>query len=164
MTSQREDLVDRCKVEAEQSVEPKHTNRGIAFLWPSQKRLCLHLTFWFGKIDLSSNRCLIYQTLSESLQFHMAFMGVNYVSEIVSKSRHVRDLLTVYFLKEEEKNLFSKDLSLSSLVPIALGKYLFSFRTQKSSPVAAIILQLRETSKVPNYTLRSPRRVTFRLF
>ena len=27
-----------------------------------------------------------------------------------------------------------------SLVPIALGKYLFTFRTQKSSPVAAIIL------------------------
>ena len=39
----------------------------------------------------------------------------------------------------------------AKLVPIALGKYLFPFRTQKSSPVAAIILQLRETSKVPNY-------------
>ena len=38
-----------------------------------------------------------------------------------------------------------------NLVPIALGKYLFSFRTQKSSPVAPIILLLRETRKVPNY-------------
>ena len=32
MTSQREDLVDRRKVEARQRVEPKRTNRGIAFL------------------------------------------------------------------------------------------------------------------------------------
>ena len=55
-----------------------------------------------------------------------------------------------YFLKEEEKTLF-KELSLNDLVPIALGKYLFPFRTQKSSPVAAIILRKRETSKVPNY-------------
>ncbi len=37
------------------------------------------------------------------------------------------------------------------LVPIALGKYLFPFRTQKSSPVAPIILLQRETRKVPNY-------------
>ena len=37
------------------------------------------------------------------------------------------------------------------LVPIALGKYLLPFRTQKSSPVAPIILLLRETRKVPNY-------------
>lgn len=37
------------------------------------------------------------------------------------------------------------------LVPIALGKYLFSFRTQQSSPVAPIILRKRETRKVPNY-------------
>ena len=36
-------------------------------------------------------------------------------------------------------------------VPMALGKYLFSFRTQKSSPVAAIILRKRETSTMPNY-------------
>ena len=36
-------------------------------------------------------------------------------------------------------------------MPIALGKYLFPFRTQKSSPVAPIILQQRETRKVPNY-------------
>ena len=40
---------------------------------------------------------------------------------------------------------------IAPLVPIALGKYLFTFRTQKSSPVAAIILQQREDSKVPNY-------------
>ena len=39
------------------------------------------------------------------------------------------------------------------LVPIALGKYLFSFRTQKSSPVAPIILRKWETRKVPNYGL-----------
>ena len=32
MRPQREDLVDRCKLEAEQSVETKHTNRSIAFL------------------------------------------------------------------------------------------------------------------------------------
>ena len=51
----------------------------------------------------------------------------------------------------------------ANLVPIALGKYLFPFRTQKSSPVAAIILQLRETSKVPNYTRKPPKRVAFRL-
>ena len=37
------------------------------------------------------------------------------------------------------------------LVPIALRKYLFPFRTQKSSSVAPIILQQRETRKVPNY-------------
>ena len=37
------------------------------------------------------------------------------------------------------------------LVPIAPGKYLFPFRTQKSSLVAPIILRKRETRKVPNY-------------
>ena len=34
---------------------------------------------------------------------------------------------------------------------MALGKHLFSFRTQKLSPVAAIILRKWETSTVPNY-------------
>ena len=51
----------------------------------------------------------------------------------------------------------------AKLVPIAPGKYLFPFRTQKSSPVAAIILRKRETSKVPNYTSKPPQRVAFRL-
>ena len=60
------------------------------------------------------------------------------------------------FLKEEEKTLVRSCL-LATLVPIALGKYLFSFRTQKSSPVAAIILRKRETSKVPNYQKDLPR-------
>ena len=32
MRPQREDLVDRCKLEARQRVETKHTNRSIAFL------------------------------------------------------------------------------------------------------------------------------------
>ena len=32
MRPQKEDLVDRCKMEAGQPVESKHTNRGIAFL------------------------------------------------------------------------------------------------------------------------------------
>ncbi len=36
-------------------------------------------------------------------------------------------------------------------VPMALGKHLFSFRTQQLSPAAAIILRKRETSTVPNY-------------
>ena len=36
-------------------------------------------------------------------------------------------------------------------VPMALGKHLFSFRTQKLSPVAASILRKREISTVPNY-------------
>ena len=36
-------------------------------------------------------------------------------------------------------------------VPMAPGKYLYPFRTQKSSPVAAIILRKWETSTVPNY-------------
>ncbi len=36
-------------------------------------------------------------------------------------------------------------------MPMALGKHLFSFRTQKLSPVAAIILRKWETSTVPNY-------------
>lgn len=36
-------------------------------------------------------------------------------------------------------------------VPMALGKHLFSFRTQKLSSVAAIILRKWETSTVPNY-------------
>lgn len=34
---------------------------------------------------------------------------------------------------------------------MALGKHLFSFRTQKLSPVAASILRKREISTVPNY-------------
>ncbi len=34
---------------------------------------------------------------------------------------------------------------------MAPGKHLFSFRTQKLSPVAAIILRKWETSTVPNY-------------
>lgn len=43
-------------------------------------------------------------------------------------------------------------LSLTS-VSMALGKYLFSFRTQKSSSAAAIILRKWETSTMPNYTM-----------
>ena len=34
---------------------------------------------------------------------------------------------------------------------MALGKHLFSFRTQQLSPAAAIILRKWETSTVPNY-------------
>ena len=45
--------------------------------------------------------------------------------------------------------LVSKETRIS--VPMALGKHLFSFRTQQLSPVAAIILRERETSTVPNY-------------
>ena len=45
--------------------------------------------------------------------------------------------------------LVSKDTCRS--VPMALGKHLFSFRTQKLSPAAAIILREWETSTVPNY-------------
>jgi len=36
---------------------------------------------------------------------------------------------------------------------MALGKHLFSFRTQQLSPAAAIILRKWETSTVPNYTI-----------
>ena len=46
-------------------------------------------------------------------------------------------------------------------VPMALGKHLFSFRTQKLSPAAAIILRKRETSTVPNYTKAIPNGVAF---
>ena len=53
---------------------------------------------------------------------------------------------------------------IAPLVPIALGKYLFTFRTQKSSSVAAIILQQREDSKVPNYIEQPPKRVAFCFF
>ena len=45
-------------------------------------------------------------------------------------------------------------------MPIALGKYLFPFRTQKSSPVAPIILHQRETRKVP-IIRNPPERVDF---
>ena len=34
MRPQKDDLVDRCKMEARQRVESKHTNRSIAFLCP----------------------------------------------------------------------------------------------------------------------------------
>ena len=53
--------------------------------------------------------------------------------------------------------------SASYSVPMALGKHLFSFRTQKLSPAAAIILRKRETSTVPNYALKPPEKVAFRL-
>jgi hypothetical protein len=36
---------------------------------------------------------------------------------------------------------------------MALGKHLFSFRTQQLSPAAAIILRKRETSTMPNYRI-----------
>ena len=41
MRPQKEDLVDRCKLEARQRVETKHTNRSIAFL-------CLALSLAIG--------------------------------------------------------------------------------------------------------------------
>ena len=53
-------------------------------------------------------------------------------------------------------NQRSLSIQQAELVPIALGKYLFTFRTQKSSPAAAIILQQREDSKVPYYTENHP--------
>ena len=66
---------------------------------------------------------------------------------------------------ESIKNLHLMDINTSllapNLVPIALRKYLFPFRTQKSSSVAAIILRERETSKVPNYTNKPPKRWLF---
>ena len=45
---------------------------------------------------------------------------------------------------------------------MALGKHLFSFRTQKLSPVAAIILRKWETSTVPNYKRDVRKGVFFR--
>ena len=42
MTSQKDELVDRRKVEVRQRMEPKRTNRGIAFLCFYLLLLCLH--------------------------------------------------------------------------------------------------------------------------
>ena len=92
MRPQREDLVDRCKLEARQRVETKHTNRSIAFL-------CLALSLAIGARRRRQLKICILWT---------------------SRVRVMRAY---------------------KLVPIALGKYLFSFRTQKSSLVAAIILR-----------------------
>ena len=61
-------------------------------------------------VDLTSNRCSIKST-----------------------ERHLK------FASDGHQQL-QNDEFCSDLVPIALGKYLFSFRTQKSSPVAPIIL------------------------
>ena len=108
MRSQREDLVDRCKMKARQRVESKHTNRSIAFL-------CLDYYIYAcinadSLVDLTSNRCSIKST-----------------------ERHLK------FASDGHQQL-QNDEFCSDLVPIALGKYLFSFRTQKSSLVGAIIL------------------------
>ena len=55
MTSQKDDLVDRRKVEAWQHVEPKRTNRGTAFLCPNYRvYACVDAD---SLVDLTSNRC-----------------------------------------------------------------------------------------------------------
>ena len=57
MISQKDDLVDRRKVEAWQHVELKRTNRGIAFLCP-----CLSIVYacidGASEVDLTSNWCV----------------------------------------------------------------------------------------------------------
>ncbi len=45
MKSQKDDLVDRRKVEVRQRMEPKRTNRLIAFLCPGYP--CKSLTLWW---------------------------------------------------------------------------------------------------------------------
>ena len=59
MTSQKDDLVDRRKMDAWQHVESKRTNRGIAFL-------CLFYCFYacimtIEGVDLASNWCSKHQ-------------------------------------------------------------------------------------------------------
>ena len=112
MRPQRDDLVDRRKLEARQRVETKRTNRSIAFLCPELNQQSV----------LNTEQLIKIYTLWTSM----------------TRSKRAR-----------------------TLVPIALGKYLFPFRTQKSSLVAAIILQQRETSKVPIYEKISLKREIF---
>ena len=92
MRPQKDDLVDRCKVEAWQHVEPKHTKRSIAFL-------CFELN---QQSALNTPRQL--------------------------KSCVIIDINNT----PPERSVL--------LVSMPPGKYLFSFRTQKSSLVGAIIL------------------------
>ena len=99
MRPQKEDLVDRCKLEVRQHVETKHTNRSIAFL-------CLALSLAIG-----------------------ARLWYNYQRRSQLKSISIKwpSIMRV-----------TRAYCLASIPP---GKYLFSFRTQKSSLVGAIILR-----------------------
>ena len=60
MRPQREDLVDRRKMEARQRVESKHTNRSIAFLCPglNQQSVFEHrdvIKIFVHLMDINSN-------------------------------------------------------------------------------------------------------------
>ena len=79
--------------------------------------------------------------------------------QLVVYGYHIDNSSISVELSDNELNLWhrmdidtpvSKETCIS--VPMALGKHLFSFRTQKLSPAAAIILRKWETSTVPNYT------------
>ena len=88
-------------------MEPKRTNRSIAFLCSmSLSRFIRDRDI----VDFISNRWLKFDRRD------------------VIKILHLMDI-------NSNKMTFCYDL-----VPIALGKYLLPFRTQKSSPVAPIIL------------------------
>ena len=73
MTSQKDDLVDRRKVEAWQHVEPKRTNRGIAFLCPNYRTYaCIDAG---SLVDLTSNRC---SNRTGKYISNLDQMGINY--------------------------------------------------------------------------------------
>ena len=99
----------------------------------------------FYVFDVTCNRCLIakfFNRTGQSPRFkilkpHLALIWTS-IARFSSSNRPL-------FLA------ISNRLKARHLVPIALGKYLFPFRTQQSSPVAPIILRERETRKVPNY-------------
>ena len=106
-----DDQVDRRKVEVWQHMEPKRTNRSIDFLCFS----CLNLPL----VD------------KDKRTFDQLFVCIYNGSRVQFKRICYKNRSGYTLIKKQR---------ISQSVLIALGKRLFSFRTQKLSPVAAIIL------------------------
>ena len=91
------------------------------------------------EIDLTSNWCLQHQRRRSFLR-HQSNDHAFVIKDIVERD-----------LAHRASLCGTKRTKSPSSVPMAMRKHLFSFRTQKLSSSAAIILRKWETSTVPNY-------------
>ena len=136
MTSQKDDLVDRRKVEAWQHVEPKRTNRGIAFLCSTY---CFYACITtISRVDLTSNWCSSTTSINISSILHR--------DKILKQNHWICGSPLVSFLGVHS----------AREIPVPIPN-------TEVKPGSGDYTALRETSKMPNYTKKPPQRVAFRL-
>ena len=110
-------------------MELKHTNSPIAFLCPSLVKIIITIVLR-DLVDLTSSWCLSPSYVND---YNLSTLPITLTVFVLRTSKQgFAPTLEVIRAKKCRQNLTS--------VPMAMRKYLFPFRTQKSSSSAAIIL------------------------